>query len=68
MITCGMNHLGLAVADLHVSCKFFTELLGWSVSGSDESYLRMPVSDGSPMHMMCYEPGGIGIEFFWPGV
>jgi len=66
MITCGINHLRLAVVDLDASCKFFTELLGWSVSGSDESYLCMPISNGSPMHMMRYEPGGI--EFIWPGV
>lgn len=68
MITCGINHLRLAVADFDASCKFFTELRGCSVSRSDESYLSMPVSDGSPMHMMCYVPGGIGIDFIWPGV
>lgn len=129
--TKGINHLGLAVRDLHESKTFFTELLGWRESGYDASYPRTAVSDGvvrltlwqvdrskdiatfdrkkniglhhlaleveseaklneifekvseypgasvefSPelvgsgprKHMMCNEPGGIRIEFIWPG-
>lgn len=130
--TCGLNHLGLSVADLDKSCAFFTDLLGWQETGRDPSYPRTAVSDGhvrltlwqvdkameteafdrrrnvglhhlaleveteaeldaladkmqqadsvtieflpEPVgagprkHMMCYEPGGIRIEFIWPGV
>ena len=46
MITCGINHLGLSVKDLDASCKFFTETLGWSESGRDQTYPRTAVSDG----------------------
>ena len=44
--TVGINHLGLAVKDLQLSKRFFTELLGWEESGFDESYPRVAVSDG----------------------
>lgn len=129
--TCGLNHLGLAVADLDRTTAFFTDLLGWEEAGRDLSYPRTAVTDGSvrltlwqvdkdldneafdrrkniglhhlalevsteadlnalaeklqrtetvkiefmpePVgagprkHMMCYEPGGIRVEFIWPG-
>ena len=45
-ITQGINHLGLAVADLDASANFFIELLDWTESGRDESYPRTAVSDG----------------------
>lgn len=131
-VTKGINHLGLAVKDLKKSTHFFTDCLGWTESGFDETYPRTAVSDGvvrltlwqveSPMeavafnrksniglhhlalevedeiklielfekverlpdvviefapelvgvgprkHFMCNEPGGIRIEFIWPGV
>lgn len=129
--TCGLNHLGLAVADLDRTTAFFTDLLGWKETGRDMSYPRTAVSDGSVRltlwqvdtglenesfdrrkniglhhialevatesdlntlaarlqstddveieflpelvgsgprkHMMCSEPGGIRVEFIWPG-
>jgi len=129
--TRGLNHLGLAVADLDRTTAFFTDLLGWEESGRDPSYPRTAVSDGAVRltlwqvdreleneafdrrkniglhhlalevpteadlnavaeklqqaegveiefmpelvgagprrHMMCYEPGGIRVEFIWPG-
>lgn len=129
--TCGLNHLGLAVANLDRTTAFFTDLLGWEETGRDPSYPRTAVSDGSVRltlwqvdtgldneafdrrkniglhhlalevsteadldalalklrnagtvriefmpelvgagprrHMMCYEPGGIRVEFIWPG-
>lgn len=27
-----------------------------------------PVGAGPRKHMMCYEPGGIRLEFIWPGI
>lgn len=130
--TKGINHLGLAVANLPETTRFFADGLGWKESGYDESYPRTAVSDGvlrltlwqvdhardiiefnrrqniglhhlalevereedlralaakladypgvciefTPelvgagprKHMMCCEPGGIRIEFIWPGV
>jgi lactoylglutathione lyase len=41
-----MNHLGLAVLDLEATTRFFTDALGWSQSGRDDSYPRTSVSDG----------------------
>ena len=46
MRTNGINHTGLAVRDLDATARFFTEVLGWSESGRDESYPRSSVSDG----------------------
>ena len=130
-LTQGVNHLGLAVADLNASVNFFVDVLGWVESGRDESYPRSAVSDsvvrltlwqvdhskpvvafdrrqniglhhvalqvesedqlnhiaervaavsavkiefmpelvgdGPRKHMMCREPGGVRVEFIWPG-
>ncbi len=129
-LTQGVHHVGLTVADLDVSCSFFTDLLGWDKVGGNLDYPAVFVSDGSVMvtlwrakepsavkpfdknnnvglhhlairvadldtldkiyqklaavenvviefapeplrngpttHMMCYEPGGIRIEFIVP--
>jgi catechol 2,3-dioxygenase-like lactoylglutathione lyase family enzyme len=129
--TKGLNHLGLSVKNLEQTKAFFTDLLGWEMSGYDASYPRCAVTDGqlrltlwqveSPedatefarrknlglhhlalqieteqqlnelylaakdyvgveiefapellgngprKHMMCAEPGGLRIEFVWPG-
>ncbi|WP_317057155.1 VOC family protein [Roseovarius rhodophyticola] len=46
-MTQGINHLGLAVRDLDASVAFFTDVLGWSESGRDDSYPRSAVSDGT---------------------
>ena len=45
-ITSGINHIGLAVADLQASIDFFLTQLGWTESGYDLSYPRTAVSDG----------------------
>lgn len=44
--TNGINHLGLAVADLAQCQSFFTQALGWQASGYDPHYPRVAVSDG----------------------
>lgn len=44
--TLGINHLGLAVADLDDTTCFFVEVLGWQESGRDLDYPRTSVSDG----------------------
>ena len=46
-MTQGINHLGLAVRDLDASVRFFTDVLGWTESGRDDSYPRSAVSDGT---------------------
>ncbi|MEO1139667.1 MAG: VOC family protein [Pseudomonadota bacterium] len=45
-MTQGINHLGLAVRDLDASIAFFTQTLGWTETGRDDSYPRSAVSDG----------------------
>ena len=45
--TSGINHIGLAVADLKASTEFFVAQLGWTESGFDPSYPRTAVTDGN---------------------
>ena len=45
-ITAGINHIGLAVADLKASTNFFVTHLGWTESGYDPTYPRTAVTDG----------------------
>jgi lactoylglutathione lyase len=44
--TQGINHLGLSVKNLDQTVAFFTDCLGWTESGRDDSYPRSAVSDG----------------------
>lgn len=46
-VTSGINHIGLAVADLQASTDFFVMALGWAESGFDPSYPRTAVTDGN---------------------
>lgn len=46
LTTKGINHLGLTVRDLDQTTSFFTDLLGWTLLGRDDSYPRTTVSDG----------------------
>jgi lactoylglutathione lyase len=45
----GVHHLGLTVTDLEASQQFFTEVLGFSTVGGDESYPSVFVSNGEIM-------------------
>lgn len=46
-----LNKLYGKLSDANVPIEFSPELLG----------------KGPAMHMMCYEPSGIRVEFIWPG-
>lgn len=46
VMTNGFNHVGLSVTDLEKSTKFFTETLGWRLSGRDEEYPATFLTDG----------------------
>lgn len=45
-LTMGIDHLGLTVADLELSRRFFVECLGWKVVGGNPAYPAVFVSDG----------------------
>ena len=45
-LTAGFNHVGLAVTDLEKSTLFFTETLGWNLSGRDKEYPATFLTDG----------------------
>lgn len=45
-LTCGVHHVGLAVADLEVARNFFCVALGWEVVGGRPDYPAVFVSDG----------------------
>ncbi|RDS81955.1 VOC family protein [Dyella psychrodurans] len=45
-LTSGIDHLGLAVSDLELTCGFFVECLGWKVVGERPDYPAKFVSDG----------------------
>ncbi|HTV85291.1 MAG TPA: VOC family protein [Dyella sp.] len=45
-LTMGIDHLGLTVSDLDLTCRFFVDGLGWKVVGERPSYPAVFVSDG----------------------
>lgn len=44
--TMGIDHIGLTVANLDASTRFFTECLGWRVFGGNPGYPAAYVTDG----------------------
>ncbi len=45
--TRGLNHLGLAVADLDKTASFLESVLGWTETARDDSYPRNSMTDGN---------------------
>ncbi|CTQ59690.1 VOC family protein [Roseibium album] len=45
--TVGLNHLGLAVADLDQTTLFFEKVLGWTETARDDAYPRNSITDGT---------------------
>ena len=60
----GLHHLALEVASEERLNRLYQHLKDNNV---DIDFAPEPVSGGPRMHMMCHEPGGIRIEFIWPG-
>jgi len=48
-LTLGVHHVGLTVAELAPTLRFFTELLGWNEVGGNPDYPAVFVTDGSVM-------------------
>lgn len=62
----GLHHLAL-----EVETEAELDALAGKMQSADNvtiEFLPEPVGAGPRKHMMCYEPGGIRVEFIWPGV
>ena len=60
----GLHHLAIRVADLDTLEKIYQKLA--AAESVDIEFAPEPLRDGPTTHMMCYEPGGIRIEFIVP--
>jgi catechol 2,3-dioxygenase-like lactoylglutathione lyase family enzyme len=60
----GLHHLALQVNDSQALDQLYDHLLQHNITFEFAPEL---LRDGPARHMMCYEPGGIRIEFIWPG-
>jgi catechol 2,3-dioxygenase-like lactoylglutathione lyase family enzyme len=61
----GLHHLALEVST-EAELKAIMERLS-SYPGATIEFSPELVGNGPRKHMMCYEPGGLRIEFIWPG-
>lgn len=62
----GLHHLAL-----EVETEAELDALAEKMQAADNvtiEFLPEPVGAGPRKHMMCFEPGGIRVEFIWPGV
>lgn len=60
----GLHHLALRVKNQSVLMRVYGKLLS---AGINVEFAPTKVNGGPAMHMMCYEPSGVRIEFYWPG-
>nr|WP_319554126.1 VOC family protein [uncultured Vibrio sp.] len=60
----GLHHLALLVDSEKELNKLHSQLIE---SGVDVEFGPEFVNSGPAKHLMCYEPSGIRIEFFWAG-
>jgi catechol 2,3-dioxygenase-like lactoylglutathione lyase family enzyme len=60
----GLHHLALEVATEAELQDLARRLVAANIQ---IEFMPELVGAGPRMHMMCYEPGGIRIEFIWPG-
>jgi len=60
----GLHHLAIRVADLDTLDKIYRMLT--AAENVDIEFAPEPLRGGPTTHMMCYEPGGIRVEFIVP--
>ncbi len=60
----GLHHLAIRVADLDTLEKIHQKLT--AAESVDIEFAPESLHEGPTTHMMCYEPGGIRIEFIVP--
>jgi len=58
----GLHHVAFRVASRAVLEAIFTRV---QASGARIEFAPELLRDGPMMHMMCYEPSGIRVEFIW---
>ena len=61
----GLHHVALEVATEHEPNEVAAAVAAWP--GVEIEFMPEPVGDGPRKHMIFYEPGGIRLEFIWPG-
>lgn len=61
----GLHHLALQVVSEAILHEIHQRVIN---SGAIIEFSPEPLRQGPAMHMMCYEPGGIRVEFIWPGI
>ena len=62
----GLHHLALEVETEEGLMSLHQKALQFK--GVKVEFAPELIGNGPRKHMMCYEPGGIRIEFTWPGV
>ncbi len=60
----GLHHLAIRVADLDMLDRIYQKLK--AAENVVIEFAPEPLRNGPTVHMMCYEPGGIRIEFIVP--
>ena len=60
----GLHHLAFRVRSGEALQQLHDRL---AAAGVPVEFAPQPVGAGPARHMMCYEPSGIRVEFFWPG-
>ena len=60
----GLHHLAIRVVDLDMLDKIYQKLA--AAENVVIEFAPEPLRNGPTIHMMCYEPGGIRIEFIVP--
>jgi catechol 2,3-dioxygenase-like lactoylglutathione lyase family enzyme len=60
--TVGLHHVALQVKSRAELDAVFARL---EAAGTPIEFAPEPLRDGPAMHMMCFEPSGIRVEFFW---
>lgn len=61
----GLHHLALQVNSEEELLAIYNKLVENDI---DIEFAPTKIRQGPAMHMMCYEPSGIRIEFHWTGV
>ena len=62
----GLHHLALEVSSEQALNGLYRRVSEWP--GATVEFAPELLGAGPRKHMMCSEPGGIRIEFIWPGV